>query len=84
LDAHRDGPRILDFFLRNKWPQDVAVRIWLYNRFDPLDNGLGTDDALRWIDFECATGATVTRYALHVYNQTDANERGYHFDALLV
>ena len=83
LDAHRDGPRILDFFLRKKWPQDVAVRIWLYNRFDHLDNGLGTDDALRWIDFECATGAAVTRYALHVYNQTDANERGYHFDALL-
>ena len=83
LDAHRDGPRILDFFLRKKWPQDVAVRIWLYNRFDHVDNGLGTDDALRWIDVECATGSTVTRYALHVYNQTGANERGYHFDALL-
>ena len=84
LDAHRDGPRVLDFFLRKKWPQDVAVRVWLYNRFDHLDNGLGADGALRWIDFECATGAAVTRYALHVYNQTDANERGYHFDALLV
>ena len=83
LDAHRDGPRVLDFFLRKKWPQDVAVRVWLYNRFDHLDNGLGADDALRWIDFECATGAAVTRYALHVYNQTDANQRGYHFDALL-
>ena len=84
LDAHRDGPRVLDFFLRKKWPQDVAVRVWLYNRFDHLDNGLGADGALRWIDFECATGAAVTRYALHVYNQTDANERGYHFDPLLV
>jgi len=83
LDAHRDGPRILDFFLQKKWPQDVAVRIWLYNRFDHLDNGLGADDALRWIDFECATGAAVPCYALHVYNQTYANERGYHFDALL-
>ena len=25
----------------------------------------------------------MTRHVLHIYNQTDANQRGYHFDALL-
>ena len=54
LDAHRDVPRILDFFLGKKWPQNVAARVWLHGRFDHLDNGLGPDNALQWIDFGCA------------------------------
>eukprot|EP00435_Cladocopium_sp_Y103_P000296 s4426_g1.t1 len=83
LDAHRDGPRILNFFLRKKWPQNVAVRICLYGRFDHIDTGLDPDNALQWVDFDYGEETAATRYTLHIYNQTDANERGYHFDVLL-
>ena len=82
LDAHRDATRILDFFLRKKWPQNVAVRVWLYCRFDHLDTGL-EDNALRWVDFPPVAGAAAIRHVVHIYNQMDANQRGYHFDALL-
>ena len=82
LDAHHDTPRILEFFLRKKWLQNVAVRVRLYCRFDHLDTGL-EDNSLRWIDFHPGAGAAVIRCVLHIYNQTDANQRGYHFDALL-
>jgi hypothetical protein len=58
------------------------VRVRLYCRFDHLDTGL-EDNSLRWIDFHPGAGAAVIRCVLHIYNQTDANQRGYHFDALL-
>ena len=31
LDGHRDAPRILDFFLRQQWQQDVSVRVHFYD-----------------------------------------------------
>ena len=37
LDAHRAAPHILGFFLQKKWPQNVAVHVWFYSRFDHLD-----------------------------------------------
>ena len=70
LDAHRDAPRILGFFLGKKWPQNVAVYVWFYSRFDHLDTGL-EDNALRCIDFHSTAGPAVKRYSLHIFNQTD-------------
>ena len=81
LDAHWDVPRILHYFCHIAWPQSLAARIHLYDRLDQAELGANVENELRTI--QVTTGLDVRRqYELHIYNHTDENGCGYHFDLL--
>ena len=83
LDAHRDAPRILAFFLERTWNRPVAVCVHLYDRFDHGDLQLlhaHRVDSLDYTHPQCKGGKV---HNVHIYNHTDASGNGYHFDALL-
>ena len=82
LDGHRDAPRILDFFLREQWKQDVSVRVLFYDALDHEELELA-DEELQHIDFTWGNRMIYERIVLRVYNQTLPTGQGYHFDALV-
>ena len=82
LDGHRDSPGIIQFFVGNVWKVSASIRVWFYDSLDYSElevRACGFD----YVDVECGTGAEARAAVLHVYNQTSATGKGYHFDALL-
>ena len=81
LDAHRDGPRIVDFLLH--WFRVVArsnMLIHVHDRFG--EHAAGAD----WNKIAVNLGhgyPQQTVLQLHIYNHTSVQRRGYHFDSLL-
>ena len=83
LDAHRDAPRILAFFLERIWNRSVAVRVHLYDRFDHGDLQLLDAHRVDSLDYAHPQRKEGEVHNVHIYNHTDACGHGYHFDALL-
>ena len=81
LDAHWDVPRILDYFLRIAWPQTVAVRIHLYDRFEQEGLGTAVQGELNRIEYVTEPGAGPC-HELHIFNHSSEDGVGYHFDLL--
>ena len=81
LDAHRDGPRIVDFLFH--WFRVVArsnMLIHVHDRFG--EHAAGAD----WNKIAVNLGhgyPQQTVLQLHIYNHTSIRGRGYHFDSLL-
>ena len=81
LDAHRDGPRIVDFLLH--WFRVVArtnMLIHVHDRFG--EHAAGAD----WNKIAVNLGHRYPQQPvlqLHIYNHTSVRGRGYHFDSLL-
>ncbi|CAL1152289.1 unnamed protein product [Cladocopium goreaui] len=81
LDAHRDGPRIVDFLFH--WFRVVArtnMLIHVHDRFG--EQAAGAD----WNKIAVNLGHRYpqqTVLQLHIYNHTSVRGRGYHFDSLL-
>ena len=81
LDAHRDGPKIVEFLCH--WFRVVArtnMLIHVHDRFG--EYAAGAD--LNKIAVNLGHGyPQQTVLQLHVYNHTSVQGRGYHFDSLL-
>ena len=81
LDAHRDGPRIVDFSFH--WFRVAArtnVLIHVHDRFG--EHAAGAD----WNKIAVNLGhgyPQQTVLQLHIYNHTSVRGSGYHFDSLL-
>eukprot|EP00438_Fugacium_kawagutii_P019964 Skav200587 [mRNA] locus=scaffold1051:191696:199950:- [translate_table: standard] len=82
LDGHRDIPRILNYFLRLRWQQDVSVRVRLYDALAHGELGEAAQE-LDFVDFTWGDRVVYERVMLHIYNHTVPSGQGYHFDALL-
>eukprot|EP00438_Fugacium_kawagutii_P012955 Skav231714 [mRNA] locus=scaffold1306:362022:371836:+ [translate_table: standard] len=82
LDAHRDVPPILDYFLRLRWRQDVSVRVRLYDALDHVELGQAAQE-LDYVDFTWGDRVIYERVELHIYNHKVPCGQGYHFDTLV-
>eukprot|EP00438_Fugacium_kawagutii_P013424 Skav211300 [mRNA] locus=scaffold1052:123014:131837:- [translate_table: standard] len=82
LDGHRDIPRILNYFLRLRWQQDVSVRVRLYDALAHGELGEAAQE-LDFVDFTWGDRVVYERVMLHIYNHTVPSGQGYYFDALL-
>lgn len=82
LDGHRDSPRIVKFFLEQKWKRNTVVRVRFYDPLDMAEVELAPGE-LEYVDVPCAGAGGGVAAVLHVHNHTLATGQGYHFDALL-
>jgi len=81
LDAHWDVPRILHYFLQITWPQATAVKVHLYDRLEQEELGANVQGELNVIEYT-TEGDASTCHELHIFNHTNDNGFGYHFDLL--